>query len=285
MTGPPDFLIIGHITKDLTDDGYRLGGTATYSALAASRLGQRVAVVTSAGPDLDLGITLAGIEVRRQPSPATTTFRNVYEGEGREQFVSTVAHPLTARDVPREWREARIVHLAPVAQEVEMGVAALFPRSLVGATAQGWLRGWDETGCVRYRPWPWTGTGQAGARLDVLILSREDVDFREEVIARLAEEPRVLVVTEGDGGASVHQGGRWYHVPGFPVAERHPTGAGDVFAAAFLVSYARSRDPVTSALFGNCAASFLVEGGLDCLPSPAQVQERLLALRQDPILR
>ena len=45
---PVDYLVVGHITQDLTPDGPRLGGTATYSALTARALGLQVGVVTSA---------------------------------------------------------------------------------------------------------------------------------------------------------------------------------------------------------------------------------------------
>ena len=49
----PDFLAIGHITRDLLPDGsWRLGGTVTYAALTAVRLGLRAAIVTSAPPDV-----------------------------------------------------------------------------------------------------------------------------------------------------------------------------------------------------------------------------------------
>ena len=46
---PVDYLIIGHITRDLTPDGPHLGGTVTYSALMAQALGLRVGIVTSRG--------------------------------------------------------------------------------------------------------------------------------------------------------------------------------------------------------------------------------------------
>src|SRR5688500_8647879 len=43
----PDYLVIGHVTADLQPNGeVILGGTALYSALAAARLGARVAVLT-----------------------------------------------------------------------------------------------------------------------------------------------------------------------------------------------------------------------------------------------
>ena len=47
--------------------------------------------------------------------------------------------------------------------------------------------------------------------------------------------------------------------PAFPVREVDPVGAGDVFAAAYLVAYHESRDPVYAATWASCAASFAVE--------------------------
>ena len=74
---PVDYLVIGHITQDLTRDGPRLGGTATYSALTARALGLRVGVVTSANKSTSLK-TFDGIQIISIPSKHTTTFENIY---------------------------------------------------------------------------------------------------------------------------------------------------------------------------------------------------------------
>ncbi len=44
---PVDYLVIGHLTEDLTPAGPRLGGTAAFSALTARALGLRVGVVSA----------------------------------------------------------------------------------------------------------------------------------------------------------------------------------------------------------------------------------------------
>src|SRR3989337_556742 len=53
--GPIDYLIIGHLTRDLIPRGARLGGTVTYAGLMARALGLRVGIVTSWAADLPLG--------------------------------------------------------------------------------------------------------------------------------------------------------------------------------------------------------------------------------------
>ena len=67
----PDYLVIGTITKDLLEDGFTIGGTATYAAATASRLGQRAAIVTSAAAELDLPDDLSDVQIACAPSPAS----------------------------------------------------------------------------------------------------------------------------------------------------------------------------------------------------------------------
>ena len=38
----PDYLVIGHITKDLLNRGFTVGGAVTYSGLTARNLGRKV---------------------------------------------------------------------------------------------------------------------------------------------------------------------------------------------------------------------------------------------------
>jgi sugar/nucleoside kinase (ribokinase family) len=64
----------------------------------------------------------------------------------------------------------------------------------------------------------------------------------------------------------------------FTVKEVDPTGAGDVFAAAFLIEYNLTGDPRHSTAFACCAASFAVERpGLTGIPDRAAVENRLAA--------
>jgi hypothetical protein len=52
---PINYLIIGHLTRDLTPSGPRIGGTAAYAGLTANALGLRVGIVTSWGAEVPLG--------------------------------------------------------------------------------------------------------------------------------------------------------------------------------------------------------------------------------------
>ncbi len=258
-----EYLIIGHVTRDLTPDGSILGGTAAYAGLTAHALGWRVGIVSSASPDLDVS-ELAAIDMALLPASEDTTFENIYVGGRRSQWLRGRAAELTISAVPTEWRQPKIVHLAPLAQEVDPGLAHAFQNSMVAITPQGWLRSWDETGRVQRADWE----GMEGilSRADATVLSLEDLHRDEALVARFVEYSRLLIVTEGPRGARLYQQGSLQHVPAYPVEEVDPTGAGDVFAAAFFTRFAKTADALGSAAFAARQASASVTGtGLSAL--------------------
>jgi len=271
----PDFLAIGHVTKDVQEDGYTIGGTVTFASLTARNLGQRTAVVTRASSDLGLNPLYQGIEVFRLPSPVTTTFQNLYSSDGtRTQFIRAVAGQIKAEDIPPAWREAKIVLLGPLANELEGGIAKIFPYSLIGVTPQGWMRRWDGDG--RVFPRPWEGAAEVLTCARVMVCSENDIEREENVIQSYARIADILVVTHGPGGATVYHQGEARHLPAFETIEIDPTGAGDVFAAAYLIELERSGDPYAAAHFANCVASFNVEKpGIEGIPTLEQVEQRL----------
>ncbi len=268
----PDFLAIGHIARDVSPDGYRLGGAATFGALTALRLGLRPGIVTSFAPGLDANPTTLGIPLHVVPSTKTTTFHNTYPQGIRIQHLRGVASPITPPDVPREWRSAPMVLLGPIAGEVSFDLARWFPRSLVVASIQGWQRRWDSDG--RVVPRYWDGQ-EVLPYVDAAVVSIQDVEDCS-LIAAWAEIAPLLIVTRGAEGASMHTQGEWHEIEAFPAVEVDPTGAGDVFAAAYLVRLHETAEPLEAARFASCVASFCVEAdGVSGIPSRAQVEERL----------
>ncbi len=276
----PDYLVIGTITKDLVPGGFTIGGTVTYAAVTASRLGKRAAIVTSAEADLILPDTLADVEVARVPSQATTTFQNVYLDGVREQYISALADPIGPDAVPTEWRQASLVHLGPLVSEIDESLVHLFPDSRVIATAQGWFRSWDEAGRVSLGTW--TGAERLLPHLTALILGEEDICGDPWCIERYVSSARTVVLTHGAHGSTVYHAGQVRHFPTRPANEVDLTGAGDVFAAAFLIRLdetaqsSEGEDPWEAARFANVVASFSVEGqGTSAIPSREQVDEYL----------
>jgi sugar/nucleoside kinase (ribokinase family) len=217
---------------------------------------------------------LRDIAIQRVASTVTTTFHNVYKDGHRTQFLLARADDLQPDDVPLEWRAAPIVHLGPLAREVDARFAKMFPHALVGVTPQGWMRAWDETQRVRARCWD--EAPEILPNVDVLVLSEEDLNGDCDLISEYVKLTRIAVMTKGAKGCVVFANGIEKHVPGFPAREVDPTGAGDVFAGAFLVRLHETDDPFEAARFANATASFCVEGpGITTIPTRAQVEARL----------
>jgi hypothetical protein len=275
--GTVDYLLLGHVTVDRLDDRrVVLGGTATYAALTSRNMGARVGVHTSAAYEPGLIDTLGGVLVARIPAEYTTCFVNEYIEGKRRQTIESVAEKLTYDQILPEWRNPPVVHLGPLNQELDASLVSRFSRSLVGVTPQGWMRAWGEDGLVSQVDW--ADADRVLAKADAVIISEDDVPHKS-VIDQWASKARMLVVTLGDRGCDVYRKGEpeRFHSAAFTSAnEVDPTGAGDVFAAAFLWHlYKSGGDWKTAADWANCVASFVVEKrGVAGVPKLAEVEKR-----------
>lgn len=253
-----------------------MGGTATYASLTARNMGARVGVHTSAAYEPGLIDTLSGVLVARIPAEYTTCFVNDYSSGKREQHIESVAERLTYEQILPEWRNAPIVHLGPLNQEFDANLVNRFPRSLIGVTPQGWMREWDASGLVRAVEW--AEADRVLPKADVVVISEDDVADRS-VIRDWAAKAKMLVVTLGERGCDVYRQGQPepFHSAAFKSAtEVDPTGAGDVFAAAFFWHlHQRSGNWREAADWANCVASFVVEKrGVAGVPKLADVEKR-----------
>lgn len=271
MPYPPiDYLVIGHITRDLSPQGATAGGTAAYAGLTAAALGLRVGAVTSTGSDMHM-TRLGDVWIHALRAPQTTTFTNEYTPTGRRQRMTGRALELTLDAVPPEWRSARWVHLGPVANEVDPALASAFPQASIGLTPQGWFRDWDAEGNIKIIPWAPRKPALAAAR--AVVLSLEDVAGDESALKDIADACPLLVVTDGAHGARVYAEGRMKMVPAPAVVAADPTGAGDVFAAAFFAALDRGAETLHAARFATLIATQSVtRRGLSGIPTRQEVQ-------------
>ena len=265
-------MAIGVATKDILPEGYTIGGAVTYGALTALRLGLAPAVVTSAALDLDLESAMEGVRLHVVPSRTTATFENVYDAGSRRQRIVEVADPIAAADIPLEWRSAPLVLLGPLVGELRDDLAQGLRDSVVMASMQGWLRQWDDEGFVT--PAAWDGR-EVLPYVSAAICSVEDFED-EGLIDVWKEMVPVLIVTMGKDGARLHYSGAWHLIEPFEAREVDPTGAGDVFATAYLVRFRETSDVLESARFASCVASFCVEAeGTKGIPTRSRVEMRL----------
>lgn len=271
---PVDYLAIGHITIDLTPEGKQIGGTVTFAALMARAMGLRVGIVTSWANEA-ASDGLSEIPISNFATDRSTTFENIYHSHSRIQVVHHVAPRLDFYQIPEAWRSASIVHLGPIAQEVEPSLVRNFPTALIGVTPQGWLRRWNEAGLVSSTEWP--EARFVLERCGAAVISDHDVDYDESRIEEMAAACRVLAVTHGDEGCRVFWNGDVRRFRALRVADVDLTGAGDIFAAAFFTRLFTTRDPWEAGRFATLMATISVtRPGLQGVPTPQEIQDSMI---------
>lgn len=299
----PDYLIIGHITADLQDDdSVQLGGTALYSGLAAAHMGANVAILTRGrygetikGMDVPgLGEFADRVQIVVQDADVPTTFTNHYLGSRRTQQIRHWAGPIDMRGLPPHWGNAKIVHLGPVADEIDPRRITGLTTGFLGVTPQGWMRDWprERGGMVKHSPLRLPV--DLVNRLDSAIVSDEEIFHARDLIERVGER-RMSVVTRGPEGATIYHsvgrvegaqpGEKFYRtvdIPGIDVKVKSLTGAGDVFAAAFFMKASeRSSSALEAGRYANAVAALsLRETGVGVVPDLAEVNELLIRLAE-----
>jgi hypothetical protein len=272
MREPPfiDYLAIGHVVQDITADEPILGGTVSFASRTALAMGYSAGVITSCLESLDLS-ELEGIQLLRHPSQETTTFKNTYSPKGRIQELHAKATDLDSNSVPENWRSAGIVHLGPVAREIDPTLLDHFPHAFLGITPQGWLRRWDPSGHISLTSWE--TIKDILDRADAVVMSLEDLSFDEKAIPELRQHCNVLVITRAAHGASIYWDDKRHDLPGIKVKEIDSTGAGDIFATVFFILLHETGDPLEAGRFANIvAANSVTQKGIHSTPTSNELE-------------
>jgi sugar/nucleoside kinase (ribokinase family) len=105
-----------------------------------------------------------------------------------------------------------------------------------------------------------------GGRIDILFANEAEIQalagvpHLETAVAAVKDKVETLVVTRSEKGALATGGGERADVPAEPVGQVvDTTGAGDLFAAGFLVGYSRGRSLADSLKLGAIAAAEVIQ--------------------------
>lgn len=271
-----EYLCVGHITKDLVENGDLTGGTAAFSSLTAAAFGLRTALVTAANPQ-EPPEEMGGIEMHIKPSKSTTTFKNILSPEGRKQYIFKKAQDIQQGDIPDSLLNAHILHLGPIAQEVDPDISNLFANAFLGITPQGWMRSWDQKGLVSFIRWQ--PSQLLKERTDAVAFSIEDVNADEEYVQHMVHSFRVVAVTEGYHGARIYWNGDVHQVRAPKVPVKDATGAGDIFAAVFFIRLQAGSDPWEAGRQAvRLASQSVTRSGLKSVPTKEEIQTTMIEI-------
>jgi len=262
-------LVIGAVSRDrdLARPGGpdRPGGVVVHAGSTWARLGARTGVLTrldlADAPWLLASLAAVGVDVMALPSAATTVCANDYQGPTDRHELLATSDTVRALDVPGEWRDAHVVQLGPLHPH---DIDPDLPRVLRGRVAldlQGLLR------APPGRPAPERAALDPWLRAaDVVQVSADDaarlVDGSDPVSLCRTHHVSELLMTLGARGVDVVTPAGCRHVAGEAVRGGDPTGAGDVFLAAYLFAREAGAAPLEAAE-GACrlAAAHVADAG------------------------
>ena len=251
MSATPDVVVVGSACRDLVDDdprGWRLGGGASYSALALARLGLRVGAIVvadelAAGSSEIEMIRDAGVDVRIQPGSRGPIFINTETPTGRIQQTPQVSDPVDPAALPDAWRRSGGWMIAPVAAEIPDVWAEIPPAGAhVALGWQGLLRVLAPGTAVHHRqpfssPVVW--------RADLIGVGVDDIADATAAadLAKLLRPGAEMLLTDGIHGGNAYrvgQGGavggarHWHSIPTRTYVD--PVGAGDSFLSGVFAA-------------------------------------------------
>lgn len=241
------------------------GGSASNFALAAARLGAEVSIIASLGDDPLGKIYLKTME----QGGVETSLLKVAEGrrtglvviinvlaQSRRMIESPGANEeLTPMDIMErsgDIRSADEVHLASV--RVPIARAVLDVRKGIS-----WDPGMRILSKSREECWKLlssVGKIFLNEKEAMLLSGEKDPEEAARKIAR--EGPDEVLIKMGPRGSLALIEGSMCHVKAIPVNVVDTTGAGDVFAAAYLVSRAKGFPPQKSVRLANSAAALTI---------------------------
>jgi sugar/nucleoside kinase (ribokinase family) len=227
--------VVGQLSRDVVAGGEpRIGGPPWHAARALRALGADARIVAKCGEreagEFTLLLETLGLPFDLAVGRVTTAFSFSYDANGtRTMAVDAVGDPWRPEELPLDGVEWLLV--APLLRgEIDVGAVADGRRVLLDA--HGLVRV-PEPGPLRLD----AGFDRAQLRHVAMLKAADE----EAAVIGEVDVPEVIV-THGARGATVNG----VHVQATPVAG-DPTGAGDMFGAAYLVARADGADPVDAA--------------------------------------
>jgi sugar/nucleoside kinase (ribokinase family) len=250
--------VVGNLSLDRVEGGpARVGGPPFYAGLALRALAVP-AVIAAKCAEADRSTLLPpllalGVPVEWRAAASTATFSFRYDADLRTMGVEALGEPWSVEEaegwVARAVGRAGWIHVGALARgefppETLAALAARGARRL-SLDGQGLVRP-ARTGPLELDP---DADPEVLRHVAVLKLSEEEaVALVGRIDERSLDELGVpeVVVTLGSRGALVLTRRRLVHVPAHALDGVDPTGAGDAFAAAYVVARSRGQAPLAA---------------------------------------
>jgi sugar/nucleoside kinase (ribokinase family) len=256
--------LIGNPTRDTirtdADAVEALGGTVLYAGLLLKKLGHEVAVVGNGDQIMHDFLVHHAIQTDCfNPAAHIIEFENAY-CSGKRFQKAKAGDAIYLKDVPQAAFESEALLIGAVLQEVDVEIAAVPRAGLLMLDLQGFLRRLSAAGDVSLH---------FDARTERVIRNCDilKVDPEEAFVVTGTHQPDraaqrlhrmgapVVLITLGARGCWIYDGTKKAAIEAPRIDAVDPTGAGDVFAAAFTSQILKGTGLETAGRFATAAAA------------------------------
>ncbi len=252
-------------------------------AVQAARLGAKVGAIGSVGVDAFGECLINQLEadfvdysgVRRLSHKATGAAFISYNGDGTRDFVFNLGAGAELSPTmlhPGQFENVRCLHIMGSTLSLHDEARKTGLTAMQLARKNGVIVSFDpnlreellpvEAAREAFRPFLEEADIILPTDEEIMLLMSASSVERAVGALRAMKPERVIVVTQGPQGCTVYTGRETTRVPGYPVRQVDPTGAGDCFDAGFLVQFLNGAAPDRAARFANaCGALAVTEQG------------------------
>ncbi len=276
------------------------GGCAANFSCACAKLGASVKLIGRVGGDYWGSYVLqeldgAGVDVYdvslAKSGKTGVTFALVENLE--RSFISFRGENarFSAKDVRKEFRGFGLIHIPSffLLESLQPDYAGVMKKARENGALVSFDTGWDPFGL-------WSSNKALPAALKMADFFLPNLDEARKILGKpkanetdLANEllrmgVKAVAIKNGERGSFVADGKISAKIPAFKVGVVDTTGAGDVFDAAFMVSYLNGNDVAVAGRFANAAAALSVTGpGWAKYPKLADVNALLMRSGFEPV--
>lgn len=275
-------------TPALRRDERVLSGCSTNACLAAAKLGERATLVGTVGADYEAvlrkDLEERGVQGALFAAQQTGGFSLIYDERGdRELSILGIANPVPA--YVDGYRNIDFVLIGPILGETSVELVRTV-REQIGAPIlldpQGLLRG-VRNGEVShdltesYTAIAAMSTVVKANELETRVVTGIEPRADPEAAARALHECgcEIAIVTLAEAGSVIYDGENLFHIPAYETNAIDPTGAGDTYAAGFMVAHLeKPKDLSYAGCFAAAVSSVMVENSGPDFPLTRQEADR-----------
>ncbi|MBN1427878.1 MAG: bifunctional hydroxymethylpyrimidine kinase/phosphomethylpyrimidine kinase [Anaerolineae bacterium] len=255
-----------------------LSGCSTNACLAARKLGARATMVGCVGDDFGGvfhdALSRYDIGSHIYHSPETGGFSLIYYDTLGNRTLDVLGQALAVPDVPSEVLSAAdFVIIGPILGEVSLDLVKkirITARGHVLLDPQGVLRRIGADGRIEHYRSPDVDAmiplcdAVKANEIEAEIITGIHPRSSEKDLRRATERLhglgcRIAIVTLAAEGSAGYDGHNYVRVPAYATNAVDPTGAGDTYAAGFMVGYLKYGTMEEACYYASCVASVMVE--------------------------